>query len=194
MILLIDNYDSFSYNLVQLAGSIYPDIKVIRNNEMTAEDVEKMRPSHIIISPGPGHPKNAGICEEVIRKMKGKASILDICLGHQAICEAFGASVVQARRLMHGKQSNIHIANEISIFKGLPPIIKAGRYHSLIAQRESLPVELLVIAEDDEGEVMGVKHKDYEIYGLQFHPESILTPGGTVIMSNFLKTGGKAYD
>ena len=190
MILLIDNYDSFSYNLVQLAGSIYPDIKVIRNNEMTAEDVENA-PLTLLFLPAPA-TQNAGICEEVIRKMKGKASILAYALGIRRYARPLGF-VVQARRLMHGKQSNIHIANEISIFKGLPPIIKAGRYHSLIAQRESLPVELLVIAEMTR-EVMGVKHKDYEIYGLQFHPESILTPGGTVIMSNFLKTGGKAYD
>ncbi len=192
MILLIDNYDSFSYNLVQLAGTINDDIRVIRNDEITVEQVIKMSPSHIIISPGPGYPGNAGICEEVVDKLKGKTPIIGICLGHQAICEVFGASIVLAKQLMHGKQSNIHIANGSSIFKGLPPIIQAARYHSLIAQRESLPDELLVIAEDDSGEVMGVKHRDYEIYGLQFHPESILTPQGAVIMSNFLKLGGEA--
>lgn len=192
MILLIDNYDSFSYNLVQLAGTINDDIRVIRNDEIAAIEVKKMCPSHIIISPGPGYPKNAGICEEVIRHMKGKVPILGICLGHQAICEVFGAVIGHAKRLMHGKQSNIHIANGSSIFKGLPPIIQAARYHSLIAKRESLPDELLVIAEDDEGEVMGVKHRDYEIYGLQFHPESILTPQGAVIMNNFLQIGGEA--
>lgn len=192
MILLIDNYDSFSYNLVQLAGAADHDIRVIRNDEMTVEEVKKMRPSHIIISPGPGYPKNAGICEEAIAQMSKRAPILGICLGHQAICEVFGASVVPAKRLMHGKQSNIHIANGSKIFKGLPPIIQAARYHSLIAQRESLPDELLVIAEDKDGEVMGVKHKDYEIYGLQFHPESILTPHGAAIMNNFLQIGGEA--
>lgn len=192
MILLIDNYDSFSYNLVQLAGTINDDIRVIRNDEMTVEDVMKMCPSHIIISPGPGYPRNAGICEEVIDKIKGHIPIIGICLGHQAICEVFGASIVLARQLIHGKQSNIHIANGSSIFKGLPPIIRAARYHSLIAQRESLPDELLVIAEDDTGEVMGVKHRDYEIYGLQFHPESILTPQGALIMNNFLRIGGEA--
>lgn len=192
MILLIDNYDSFSYNLVQLAGTINDDIRVIRNDEIAAIEVKKMCPSHIIISPGPGYPKNAGICEEVIRHMKGKVPILGICLGHQAICEVFGAVIGHAKRLMYGKQSNIHIANGSSIFKGLPPIIQAARYHSLIAKRESLPDELLVIAEDDEGEVMGVKHRDYEIYGLQFHPESILTPQGAVIMNNFLQIGGEA--
>jgi len=192
MILLIDNYDSFSYNLVQLAGTINSNIQVIRNDEKTMEEIEKMSPSHIIISPGPGYPKDAGICEEIIEQMKDKVPILGICLGHQAICEAFGASVVLANRIMHGKQSNIHIANGSRIFKGLPPIIKAARYHSLIVQRSSLPDELLVIAEDDEGEVMGIKHRDYEIYGLQFHPESILTPQGAVIMKNFLGIGGEA--
>ncbi|MEG6616369.1 aminodeoxychorismate/anthranilate synthase component II [Peptococcaceae bacterium 1198_IL3148] len=192
MILLIDNYDSFCYNLVQLAAAINNDVRVIRNDETTVEEVKKMCPSHIIISPGPGYPKDAGICEAVINQMKGKVPILGICLGHQAICEVFGASIVLAKRLMHGKQSNIHIANGSSIFKGLPPIIQAARYHSLIAQRASLPDELLVIAEDDGGEVMGVKHRDYQIYGLQFHPESILTPQGAVIMNNFLQIGGEA--
>ncbi|HEY8443470.1 MAG TPA: aminodeoxychorismate/anthranilate synthase component II [Clostridia bacterium] len=187
MILLIDNYDSFSYNLVQLAGSINSDIKVIRNDELTVDEVEKLRPSHIIISPGPGHPKDAGICEELILKMKGKAPILGICLGHQAICEAFGGLVVQAKRLMHGKKSIINIDNGYNIFKGLPSFIEAARYHSLIAQKETLPDELIVIAEDEQGEIMGVKHKNYEIYGLQFHPESILTPNGAQIMENFLK-------
>lgn len=192
MILLIDNYDSFSYNLVQLAGAINQDIKVIRNDETTTDGVKGMNPSHIIISPGPGYPKDAGICEQVVYEMKGLVPILGICLGHQAICEVFGALIAPAKKLMHGKQSNIHIANGSSIFKGMPPIIQAARYHSLIAKRESLPDELLVIAEDDEGEVMGVKHRDYEIYGLQFHPESILTPQGAVIIENFLKTGGEA--
>ena len=146
MILLIDNYDSFSYNLVQLAGTINSDIRVIRNDEKSLEEIKKMCPSHIIISPGPGYPKNAGICEEVIDKMKGEVPILGICLGHQAICEVFGASIVLANRIMHGKQSSIHIANGSRVFKGLPPVIQAARYHSLIAQRSSLPDELLVIA------------------------------------------------
>lgn len=187
MILLIDNYDSFSYNLVQLAGSIIDEIRVIRNDEMTVDEIEKTNPSHIIISPGPGYPKDAGVCEDVINQMKGRVPILGVCLGHQAICEVFGAKIVPAIRLMHGKQSSIHIANGSRIFKGLPPLIKAARYHSLIAKRESLPDELLVIAEDDDGEVMAIKHRDYEIYGLQFHPESILTPNGEVMLKNFLK-------
>lgn len=190
MVLLIDNYDSFSYNLVQLAGASGADVKVIRNDQMTAEDVERSGPTHIIISPGPGHPKDAGICQELIRRMKGKVPILGICLGHQAICEAFGASVAHAAQLMHGKQCSIHIANGNSIFRGLPPIIRGARYHSLAVQRASMPDELLVIAEDSTGEIMGVKHRHYDIYGLQFHPESILTPEGSVIMGNFLKLGG----
>jgi anthranilate synthase component 2 len=191
MILIIDNYDSFTYNLVHLAGAIRPDIRVIRNDECTSEQVEDMSPSHIILSPGPGYPKNAGICEEVVDRMKGKVPILGICIGHQAVCEVFGASIVRGKRLVHGKQSNIHIAGGSRVFKGLPPIIQAARYHSLVADRMSLPDNLLVIAEDFEGEVMGVKHRDYEIYGLQFHPESILTPKGAVIMENFLGIGGE---
>jgi anthranilate synthase component 2 len=187
MILLIDNYDSFSYNLVQLAGGMCNEIKVIRNDEMTVAEIENIKLTHIIISPGPGYPKNAGVCEDVIRQMKGKVPILGVCLGHQAICEVFGASIILAKRLMHGKQSSIHIANGSKIFKGLPPVIKAARYHSLIAERESMMDELLVIAEDDDGEVMAVKHRDYEIYGLQFHPESILTPKGEDILKNFIK-------
>jgi anthranilate synthase component 2 len=176
---------------VQLAGAFSSDIRVIRNDEMTVDQVKNLNPSHIIISPGPGYPKNAGISEALIYHMKGLVPILGICLGHQAICEVFGASVVPAKRLMHGKQSSIYIANGSRIFRGLPPIIQAARYHSLAAQKTSLPDDLLVIAEDEEGEIMGVKHRNYEIYGLQFHPESILTPQGATIMSNFLGIGGE---
>jgi anthranilate synthase component 2 len=187
MILLIDNYDSFSYNLVQLAGSINPDISVIRNDELNVEEIRALKPSHIILSPGPGYPKDAGVCEQVVQELKEEFPILGVCLGHQGICEVFGANITHAKRLMHGKQSTIHIANGSTIFHGLPPIIKAARYHSLIAQKESLPDELLVIAEDDDGEIMAVQHRQYEVYGLQFHPESILTPLGETIMRNFLK-------
>lgn len=190
MLLIIDNYDSFTYNLVQLAGSIGADMKVIRNDELTVEEIRELRPSHIILSPGPGYPKDAGICEEVIDSMKGEVTILGVCLGHQAICEIFGATIAPAKKLMHGKQSNIHIANGARIFHGLPPIIRAARYHSLIAKKDTLPDDLLVIAEEEEGEIMAIKHRSYEIYGLQFHPESILTPQGEVIMRNFLKIGG----
>lgn len=187
MVLLIDNYDSFSYNLVQLAGGIGSEIRVIRNDEMTVEEIKDLNPSHIILSPGPGYPKDAGICEEVITKLKGEIPILGVCLGHQAICEAFGAEIVHAKCLMHGKQSDIHIANGATIFHGLAPLIQAARYHSLAAKKDTLPDELLVIAEDNDGKVMAVQHRYYEIYGLQFHPESIMTPQGETIMRNFLK-------
>lgn len=194
MILLIDNYDSFTYNLVQQAGSFEKDIMVIRNDEKTVEEVIELHPTHIILSPGPGYPKDAGICENLIKAAKGKIPILGICLGHQAICEVFGGEILRAGKLMHGKQSDIHIANGSAVFKDLPPIIQAARYHSLIARKESLPDELLVIAEEENGEIMAVKHRDYEVYGLQFHPESILTPKGHIIMNNFLKIGGSDYD
>lgn len=194
MILLIDNYDSFSYNLVQLAGCIDPDIKVIRNDELTVNEIRALNPSHIILSPGPGYPKDAGVCEEVIEKLKGETQILGVCLGHQAICEVFGAQITHAVRLMHGKKSNIRINNDYTIFNGLPSVIEAARYHSLIANADTIPDELEVIAVDDMGEIMGVKHRDYDVYGLQFHPESILTPKGEVIMRNFLSLGGDKND
>ncbi|MCR5214938.1 MAG: aminodeoxychorismate/anthranilate synthase component II [Eubacterium sp.] len=190
MILLIDNYDSFSYNLYQLIGSIEPDIKVIRNDEMTIQEIEEMGPSHIILSPGPGKPSEAGICEEVAKYFAGKIPILGVCLGHQAICEIFGATVTYAKRLMHGKQSVCTIKEDIPIFKGLgleDGKLKVARYHSLAAKEETLPDELVVIAlSDDDNEVMAVKHRDYNLYGLQFHPESILTPEGNGILENFV--------
>lgn len=186
MILLIDNYDSFSYNLVQLAGSINPDIKVIRNDEFTVSEIIKLDPSHIIISPGPGYPKDAGICEEAVRELQNKYPILGVCLGHQGICEVYGAEICHARKLMHGKKSNIKIDTGNPIFKRLPKQIEAARYHSLAARKETIPERLQIIAEDDTGEVMAVKHRDYDVYGVQFHPESVLTPLGYVIIENFL--------
>ena len=187
MILFIDNYDSFTYNLVQFCGSVNPDIKVVRNDEITVEEIEKLNPSHIILSPGPGYPKNAGVCEDVIRKLKGRFPILGVCLGHQAICEVFGAEITHARKLMHGKKSNIIVDNSCKIFADMPNVIEGARYHSLIANRSSIPEELRVTAQDETGEVMGVKHRDYEIYGLQFHPESILTSHGMQMIKNFLE-------
>ncbi len=187
MILLIDNYDSFSYNLFQLVGIINSDIRVIRNDELTVSGIEALRPSHIIISPGPGRPADAGICEEVIKHFSGKVPILGVCLGHQAICEVFGATVSYAKELMHGKKSSIHIANGSQLFRGLSPIIDGARYHSLAMVRETLPDQLLIIAEDSAGEVMGVKHREHDVYGVQFHPESILTPNGKTILENFLR-------
>lgn len=191
MILIIDNYDSFTYNLVQMVGSVRSEITVIRNDALTVEEIVNLSPTHIIISPGPGFPKDAGVCEEVVDKFKGLVPILGVCLGHQGICEVFGGEIIPANQLMHGKASDIHIANGSKIFRGLPPIIQAARYHSLIVKRETLPDELLVIAEDPYGEIMAVKHKDYEIYGVQFHPESILTPQGIIIIKNFLGIGGE---
>ena len=186
MVLIIDNYDSFTYNLYQIAGAINPDIKVVFNDHVELTEIEAMRPSHIIISPGPGRPIDAGICEDAIRRFVGVFPILGICLGHQAICETFGAEITYAKTLMHGKTSHVHIANGNPLFRGLPPLLEAGRYHSLAAERQTLPDELLVIAETDDGEVMGVKHRDYDVFGLQFHPESILTPKGSIVIENFL--------
>jgi anthranilate synthase component 2 len=191
MILLIDNYDSFSYNLYQYVGMINPDIRVIKNDEMSLAEIAALAPDHIIVSPGPGRPADAGICEEVIDYFKDKTPILGVCLGHQAICEVFGGTVTYASTLMHGKSSNVHIANGSPIFRGLPPIIAAGRYHSLSAERSSLPDDLLIIAEDDDGEVMAVKHRHYDVYGVQFHPESILTQDGHKMIENFLKIGNE---
>ena len=187
MILLIDNYDSFSYNLYQLVGEMNPDIRVIRNDEMTVEEIEALGPSHIILSPGPGKPKDAGICEEVVKKLAGKIPILGVCLGHQAICEVFGATVSYASRLMHGKQSVATVDESSKIFAGMESIIKVARYHSLSAKKETIPEILKVIATSDDGEVMAVEHKEFPVYGLQFHPESILTPEGRKIMKNFME-------
>lgn len=187
MILLIDNYDSFSYNLVQLAGSINPDIKVIRNDEKTIEEIEEMNPDQIILSPGPGYPKDAGICEEIVLKLQGKFPILGVCLGHQAICEVYGGKISHAKELMHGKKSRIKIDSNSPIFEGMEEEMDAARYHSLAAEAESLPKDLKVIAVSRDGEVMAVQHEKYQVYGLQFHPESILTPDGRKILENFLK-------
>ncbi len=186
MILLIDNYDSFSYNLVQYIGSIRPDIRVIRNDACTVEEIEAMHPEAIIISPGPGRPADAGICIEVIRSLKGKVPMLGVCLGHQAICEAFHGVVSYAKELMHGKTSMAELSMDCPIFQGLPKSIQVARYHSLAALEESLPEELVVTARTPDGEIMAVMHKTYPIYGLQFHPESVLTPQGLQIIQNFL--------
>ena len=189
MILLIDNYDSFSYNLYQLVGCINPDIRVIRNDELTIEEIEALSPSHIIISPGPGKPADAGICEACIIHFAGKVPILGVCLGHQAICEAFGGVVDHAGALMHGKASIATLDTENEIFKGLESREQVARYHSRSAKEETLPSCLKVIARTDDGEVMAVSHSDYAIFGLQFHPESILTPDGNIMLDNFLKIG-----
>lgn len=187
MIILIDNYDSFSYNLYQMIGEEKPDIKVVRNDEMSISEIAGMKPEALIISPGPGRPENAGICIEAINELKGNFPILGICLGHQAICAAFGAKIGYAKELMHGKQSEIIIDNTNPIFKGCPEIIKAARYHSLSAEKDAFPDCLDITAKTKDGEIMAVKHKNYQIYGIQFHPESILTPEGKRILNNFIK-------
>ena len=187
MILLIDNYDSFSYNLYQLIGEIKPDIKVIRTNELTVREIEKLNPEAIIISPGPGKPKDAGICEEVIEYFAGKTPILGICLGHQAICETFGAKITYAKEIKHGKTSEIEIDNTSNIFKGLNKKIKVARYHSLAADINTIPRNLKITAKTNNNIVMAVEHNSYKIYGLQFHPESILTTDGKVIAKNFIQ-------
>ena len=186
MILLIDNYDSFSYNLYQLIGTINPDIRVIRNNELTLEEIETLKPSHIIISPGPGKPKDAGICEDAVQYFKGRIPIFGVCLGHQAICESFGGVVTYAKKLMHGKKSLITVDTKSPIFKDMPETIEAARYHSLSAAEEALPDQLKIISKSDDGEIMAVSHREYPIFGVQFHPESILTPLGISILKNFI--------
>ncbi|GHU28936.1 hypothetical protein FACS1894164_21260 [Spirochaetia bacterium] len=186
MILLIDNYDSFSYNLSQLIGSLNPDIKVVRNNETTLADIVVMRPSHIVISPGPGRPAGAGICEDMIPAFAGKIPVLGVCLGHQGICEVFGATIGYAKTLMHGKASAISVDNSCAIFRGLSATIQGARYHSLAAAADTIPETLTITAHTADGEVMAVQHRDYAVYGVQFHPESILTPDGKKIISNFL--------
>jgi anthranilate synthase component 2 len=187
MILLIDNYDSFSYNLYQLIGEVNPDIKVVRNDKITVEEIHSLDPECIILSPGPGKPKDAGICIEAVQKFHDKIPILGVCLGHQSICEAFGGTISHASRLMHGKSSKISLDYDF-IFKELPAEITVGRYHSLSLVSDTLPDCLEVISKaNDDGEIMAVKHKDYNVYGLQFHPESILTPDGLTIIKNFIE-------
>jgi anthranilate synthase component 2 len=187
MILLIDNYDSFSYNLYQLIGSIHPDIQVIRNDEWTVEDIRSMHPDAIILSPGPGKPADAGICIETVRELGGEIPILGVCLGHQSICEAYGATVSYARKLMHGKMSMVTLDNTCPVFQNLPKEIEAARYHSLAVLPDTIPETLKVTAVAEDGEVMAVCHKEYPVYGLQFHPESILTPKGKDILMNFFE-------
>lgn len=188
MIVLIDNYDSFSYNLYQLVGSFEPDIKVIRNDQITVEELAQLKPSHIILSPGPGKPSDAGICEEIVQKLGGSIPILGVCLGHQAICEVYGATVTYAPEMMHGKTSIATLETDTAMFEGMEPKTQVARYHSLVATKDSIPECLLVTAVTDDGQVMAVQHRDYPVYGLQFHPESIMTKEGGAMIQNFLKT------
>ena len=187
MILLIDNYDSFSYNLYQLIGSLEPDIRVIRNDAMTVEEIAALNPAGIILSPGPGRPEDAGVCIKVVRQLGGRFPILGVCLGHQAICEAFGATVTFARELMHGKQSMAELDTATPLFAGLPPQVPVARYHSLAAAPDTIPACLQVTARVANGEVMAVQHTTHPIFGVQFHPESIMTPDGPVMLKNFIE-------
>ena len=187
MTLLIDNYDSFSYNLYQIVGTLDPDILVIRNDEKTVDEIEAFYPDRIILSPGPGRPEEGGIMIQLIQRLGNKIPILGICLGHQAICAAFGASITYARELMHGKQSEVFFETACPLFQGCPQRAPVARYHSLAADPDTMPDCLIVTARTADGEIMGVQHKSFPIYGLQFHPESIITPDGTTMIKNFIK-------
>ncbi len=189
MILMIDNYDSFTYNLVQYLGEMGGDLQVYRNDKITINEIKKLRPKYIVISPGPKWPKDAGISNDVIKKFAGVIPILGVCLGHQCICEVFGGKVVLAKRLMHGKTSLIYHNNK-TIFQGIENPFEATRYHSLLVERGSLPSCLEITADTKEKEVMGIKHKKFPVWGIQFHPESILTKEGKKILLNFLKARG----
>ena len=189
MILLIDNYDSFSYNVYQLVSSVAEDVRVIRNDDYTPDEIKAMEPKAIILSPGPGKPKDAGVCLDVVQQLRGIIPILGICLGHQAICEAYGGTVGYAKELMHGKQKPIRKTMESKLLKGLQPIFLAARYHSLSAEEATLPKELQVIARSDDadGEVMAVEDAANNVFGVQFHPESVMTPEGKQIIENFME-------
>jgi len=186
MILMIDNYDSFTYNLVQYLGELGQAVKVYRNDALTLKDIKQLNPQRIVISPGPGRPEDAGISCEVIGNFSGKIPILGVCLGHQAIGYFFGGKIVQAKRLMHGKTSKIY-HDQKDIFKNIPNPFLATRYHSLLVDRKSLPACLAIIAYTKEDEIMGLKHKAYPVWGVQFHPESILTKSGKAVLDNFIK-------
>ncbi|MHB9037985.1 MAG: aminodeoxychorismate/anthranilate synthase component II [Armatimonadota bacterium] len=186
MILMIDNYDSFTYNLVQYLGEMGQQLKVFRNDKITIEEIEAMKPDRIVVSPGPCTPNEAGISIAVIKHFAGKIPILGVCLGHQSIGQAFGGEVVRAHRLMHGKTSLIHHDGE-GVFKDMPNPFEATRYHSLIIRRETIPDCLQITAETDQREIMGVRHKEYPIEGVQFHPESILTQDGKKLLANFVQ-------
>ncbi len=187
MILLIDNYDSFSYNLYQLVGELNPDIRVVRNDALTVAQIAALKPERIIISPGPGRPEDAGNIVQVARELTGRFPILGVCLGHQAICAAFGATVTYAGRLMHGKQSDAKLDLSCPLFEGLPEVAPVARYHSLAADPATLPDVLKVTAVTTEGEVMAVQHREHPTFGVQFHPESILTPDGREMLRNFIE-------
>lgn len=187
MVLLIDSYDSFSYNLYQLIGAIDADIRVIRNDERTVGEIRDLHPDRILLSPGPGRPEDAGILIQAVKTLGREIPLLGVCLGHQAVCAAFGATVTYARELMHGKQSRVTLDKDCPLFRGCPETALVARYHSLAADPDTLPACLKVTAVAADGEVMAVQHREYPIYGVQFHPESILTPDGKTMLENFIK-------
>ena len=189
MIAIIDNYDSFTYNLYQMIGEVLGgsgDLRVFRNDAITVDALVELRPSHLVNSPGPGYPRDAGVSMEAVRRLGGSIPILGVCLGHQAICEAYGGRIAHARALMHGKSSPIRVVAPDPLFAGLPQTMTVGRYHSLAADPASLPAELLVTAISDDEEIQAVRHRSLPVSGVQFHPESILTPCGRTILANFL--------
>jgi len=186
MLLMIDNYDSFTYNIVQYFGELGEDVRTVRNDEITLDEIAALNPDRICISPGPKAPKDAGVSVDVLKHFKGKKPILGVCLGHQAIGEAFGGKIIRAKQVMHGKTSKIAHIGE-GVFTGLPSPFTVIRYHSLAIERASLPACLEVTAWTDDGEIMGVRHKDYDIEGVQFHPESILSEHGHAMLKNFLE-------
>lgn len=194
MILLIDNYDSFSYNLYQLIGAVRPDIRVVRNDAVTVEEIRAMNPELLILSPGPGRPEDAGICIPAVRELAGEIPVFGVCLGHQAICRAFGAAITYAKQLMHGKTSVIRVDTSSRLFSGMEERLTVGRYHSLAVDPETLPDCLAVTARAEDGEIMAVEHKTYPVIGVQFHPESILTPQGRGMLENILKQQTKEHD
>lgn len=185
MILLIDNYDSFSYNLVHCVETLGRPVKVVRNDEISCEEIEALAPEAIILSPGPSSPENAGICMEAVRRFAGRIPILGVCLGMQSIAQAMGGRIVRARRVMHGKVSRI-THNSTGVFRGLPSPVAVVRYHSLAADRASLPPCFEITAEAEDGEIMGIRHRDFPLEGVQFHPESIMTSGGKRMIANFI--------
>lgn len=185
MIVLIDNYDSFSYNLYQLIGSIRPDVRVIRNDKITVPELGALKPEAIILSPGPGRPEDAGICIGAVQELGSHIPIFGVCLGHQSICKAYGAEVSYAKRLMHGKVSEVEADTGSRLFRGMEKTFPVGRYHSLAAVPETMPKELKVTARTADGEIMAVEHETDSVFGVQFHPESILTPDGKKMLENF---------
>ena len=186
MILLIDNYDSFSYNLYQLTGEIEPDIRIIRNDEMKVDEIKNLNPDRIILSPGPGRPEDAGVIIDIVKTIHD-IPILGVCLGHQAMCAAFGATVTYAKELMHGKQSDVKFDTSCPLFKDCPDVAPVARYHSLAADADTIPEELKITAFTTDSEVMAVQHKEFPMYGVQFHPESVMTPDGKQMLKNFRK-------